>query len=352
LSNKRPTQLDVARAAGVSRATVSYVVNGLADGRVSISPETNARVLAAIQALGYQPDARAQALRSGGATHAIGLLLPDMHNPYYWKIASSVEREAQRAGFDLLLFSTALDAAREEYTLRALSRRRVDGLILNLTNPSRVSETLKQLERRRNPVVTLGMAFPNIDAVLIRPGYRENAQLMMQHLFALGHGRIGLIYGVVNPEIDSGRLAAYEEALRTAGLPVVDTLVDRCGATLEDGYGAAQRLLRQSPRPTAIITINDLLAIGALRAIHEAGLQVPDDISLCGFDDIDMAAYLNPPLTTVQYDADAVGRAAVQLLLQRLQEPERPAAQIHIPTHLLLRGSTGPAPTVEPNQSK
>jgi LacI family transcriptional regulator len=343
LTTKRPTQLDVARAAGVSRATVSYVVNGLTDSGVSISPETHERVLRAIRELGYQPDARAQSLRSGGTTNTIGLLLPDMHNPYYWKIASSVEREAQRAGFDLVLFSTALDAEREEYTLRALSRRRVDGLIMNLTAPSRISETLTMLARRRNPLVTLGMAFPNIDAVLNRPGYREHARQLMHHLFALGHQRIGLIYGVVNPEIDGGRLAAYENALREVGLPMDDALVDRCGATLEDGYGAAHRLLQQPMRPTALIMINDLLAIGALRAIHEAGLRVPDDISLVGFDDIDMAAYLNPPLTTVKFDADTVGREAVRLILQRIQEPEREAEQVSIPTQVLLRASTGPA---------
>jgi LacI family transcriptional regulator len=343
VQTKRPTQLDVARIAGVSRATVSYVINGLADGRVSISMETRQRVLDAIHKLGYHPDARAQSLRTGGTTNTIGLLVPDMHNPYYWKFASGVEQEAERAGFDLVLFSSSLNAQREEHTLRALSRRQVDGLILSLTFPSHIAEALKLLARRRSPVVTLGSAFPNIDAVLVRPGYRENARQMMAHLYQLGHRQIGFIYGLVNPEIDGGRLAAYREALHEFGLPADETLIDRCGATLDDGYQAAHRLLQRAPRPTAIVTINDLLAIGALRAIDERGLAAPGDISIAGFDDIDMAAYLNPPLTTVHYDAGAVGREAVKLILRRLQDPGRAAEVISIPTRLLIRSSTGPA---------
>lgn len=342
MPTKRPTQADVARAAGVSRATVSYVVNGLANSQVSISPTTHQRVQAAVTKLGYHPDARAQSLRSGGVTNTIGLLLPDMHNPFYWKIASGVEQEAQNAGFDLLLFSTSLNAEREEHTVRALARRQIDGLILNLTFPSRIDEALKQLARRHNPVVILGKPIPNLDAVAVKPGYQEQAHEIMAHLFALGHRRIGFIYGLVNPEIDAGRLDAYCEALRDFGLPVDETLVDHCGATLADGYRAAQRLLARKPRPTALVSLNDLLAIGALRAINEQGFTVPRDLSIVGFDDIDMAAYLQPPLTTVHYDANAVGHEAVKLILARLKEPERPVQIIQIPTRLMLRASTGP----------
>lgn len=339
---KRPTQADVARAAGVSRATVSYVVNGLANSQVSISPATYQRVQAAITKLAYHPDARAQSLRSGGATHTIGLLLPDLHNPFYWKIASGVEQEAQNAGFDLLLFSTSLNAEREEHTLRALSRRQIDGLILNLTFPGRISEALKLLARRHNPVVILGQPIPNLDAVIVNPGYQTYAHELMAHLFALGHRRIGFIYGLVNPEIDAGRLNAYRKALQDFGLPVDETLIDHCGATLADGYRAAHRLLARKPRPTALVSINDLLAIGALRAIDEWGFSVPRDLSLVGFDDIDVAAYLQPPLTTVHYDANAVGREAVKLILARLKDPERSVQMIQIPTRLMLRASTGP----------
>lgn len=350
LPKKRPTQADVARVAGVSRATVSYVLNGVADSRVLLTAETRARVLAAIQQLDYQPDARAQALRSGGATKTIGLLLPDLHNPYYWKVAAGVEQEAQKAGFDLALYSTALNAEREQRTLQALAQRRIDGLILHLTFPQQVSATLELFARRRHPlvilnepVVTVDRSALKLDTVALKPGYRENARQMMHHLFALGHHQIGFIYGVATPTIDSGRLDAYREALVDVGLVVDESLIVHCGLTLADGYQAAVTLLQHTPRPTALVAINDLLAMGALRALGERGLAVPQAISLAGFDDIDMAAYLNPPLTTVQYDADAVGRAAVRLILQRLQAPEQPAQTVYIPTHFLIRASTGPA---------
>lgn len=344
MPTKRPTQADVARVAGVSRATVSYVVNGLANGQVSISQETFQRVQAAVLKLGYQPDARAQALRSGGKTNTLGLLLPDLNNPFYWKIAAAVEQEAQKAGFDLLLFSTSLSAEREAHTLNALARRQIDGLILSLTFPDALSQTLKQLGRRLNPVVILGKQLENLDTVAVNPGYQVYARHIMTYLFTMGHRTIGLIYGVVNPNIDSGRLAAYREALQEFGLEVDESLIDHCGTTLQDGYQAAYRLLAHQPRPTALVAINDLLALGALRAIAEHDLTVPRDISIVGFDDIDMAAYLNPPLTTVHYDAEAVGQAAVRLILARLNDPERPSEVIQLPTRLITRGSTAAAP--------
>ncbi|MBX3010395.1 MAG: LacI family DNA-binding transcriptional regulator [Caldilineaceae bacterium] len=351
MTQKRPTQADVARLAGVSRATVSYVVNGVDTGRVTLTAETRQRVLAAIQQLGYQPDARAQALRSGGIAKTIGLLLPDLHNPYYWKVAAGVEREAQQAGFDLALYSTALNAEREAHTLQALLQRRIDGLILHLTFPQSARTLLEAFTQRGNPVVILHELLPDfqaalakLDTVVLKPSYRESAHQLMHHLFSLGHRRIGFLYGVATPAIDSGRLLAYQEALQAMGIAVEDRLIARCGITLADGYQATQRLLQQQPRPTAIVAINDLLAIGALRAIVECGLRVPTDVSLTGFDDIEMAAYLNPPLTTVQYDAIAVGRAAVKLILQRLDEPMRPVQVCYLPTRLLIRQSTGPAP--------
>jgi LacI family transcriptional regulator len=319
----------------------------LADGGALISPETSERVRAAIQTLGYQPDSRAQALRSGETTNTIGLLVPDMHNPFYWKIASGVEQEAQKAGFDLSIYSTSLNADREEYTLRALSRRQIGGLILNLTFPSRIGITLKRLSYHYPMVILSGPIF-GLDAVQVAPGYGELMHALIAHLFDLGHRKIGFIYGVASPEADGGspeggeggRLVAYRQALCEFGLAADEQLIERCGATLEDGYAATLRLLRRAPGLTALVTINDLMAFAAMRAVNQLGLSVPQDISLVGFDNIDLAAYMNPPLTTVQYDADSVGREAVKLLLARIQEPERPRQIVSLPTRLVIRQST------------
>jgi LacI family transcriptional regulator len=337
---KRPTQVDVAQLAGVSRATVSYVVNGHAAGRISITAETRQRVQTAIDTLGYQPDARGRSLRSGG-TGIIGLLIPDLHNPHYWAIAQGVETVAQQAGYQLLLSSTSLEPERELQTLQALSSRRIDGLILLLSFLGQSNQVLTKLAKHHYPVVVLGAEAQALDTVITT--YREGTQHLLNHLLGLGHQRIGFIFGVASPDLGKNRLNIYRQTLLEAGLPYHEALVDRCGTTLEDGYQAARRLLAQQPRPTALLAINDLLSIGALRAANELGIQVPTQLSLVSFDDIEMAAYLNPPLTSVRANASDLGCAAAKLVLARLADPQRTFEQVHIPAKIMMRASTGPA---------
>jgi LacI family transcriptional regulator len=160
----------------------------------------------------------------------------------------------------------------------------------------------------------------------------------------LGHRRIGLFYGVAIPELARDRLGAYRRALQEAGLPLSEELIEYCGPTLADGYKAAARLLDRPPRPTALLAVNDLLAVGVLRLLADRGLRVPEDVSVAGFDDIDVASYLVPPLTTVRVNAEEVGRTAGRLIFERMNDPERPLQSIRIPAELVKRTSTGPAP--------
>jgi LacI family transcriptional regulator len=153
-----------------------------------------------------------------------------------------------------------------------------------------------------------------------------------------------LLYGVAMPELAQDRLQPYREALLAAGLPIDEQLITQCGPTIEDGYQTTFRLLERPQRPTAIIAINDLLAVGAMRAIRDAGLRIPEDISLLGYDDIPMAKYLVPRLTTVSKDITSLGRTAVRLLLARIQQPDRPNHTEQHPTRLIIRESTGPSP--------
>lgn len=338
---KRPTQHDVARLAGVSRATVSYVINGLADSAETITEETRQRVLKAVDELGYQPDAMAQSLRSG-ISRTVGLLIPDLHNPHYWQIISGVDQEVRSAGYDLLMINTALDPSRELHSIRALSQRRIDGLILLLTFPGQVSDTIRQLAQHDRPLILINGSMPGMNVV--STSYSTGATELMSYLLASGHCRIGLIYGVAHPDLGIDRLNAYRHCLQNAGIDSGDQLVEPCGTTLEDGYAAAHRLLDRVPAPTAIIAINDLLAIGALRAALERGLRVPNDLSVASFDDIDVAAYLNPPLTTVRIDAEQIGRSAAQQMFARLQTPDLPPQTLHLSGRLIIRASTGKAP--------
>lgn len=351
---KRPTQADVAREAGVSRTTVSFVLNDHADGRIPISEETRQRVLDAIEVLDYEPDARAQALRSG-STHTVGMIIPDLSNPHFCEYATGIEQEAHNSGYHVLLSSTTLD---EDYAVdlfKSLSRRRIDGLILassfiNLSEEAQ--KTLTQLRKRRFPIVELSDQY-NVDCIAC--DYREATQAVMEYLFSLGHSRIGLILGVIAPEVNTAgaspfvpetgddRLLPYQEILKSAGLFDPELIV-QCGSTIEDGYQAALKLLRLAARPTALISINDLLAIGVLRAAGDLGLTIPKDLSLVGYDDIPMSRYMVPRLTTVSKDAFRLGQEALKVLLARIQNPDLPRQRKTSPARFIIRESTGRAP--------
>jgi LacI family transcriptional regulator len=338
---KRATQNDVAHLAGVSRATVSYVINERSEGIIPITEETRRKVLSAAKQLGYEPDAAAQSLRLQ-VSHTIGVLIPDMFNPHYWQIISGVEETAQAKGYSLLLTSTSLKPNREHIAVRELLRRRVDGIILALTYANEDELEIKTIIHRRSPVVTLGNSINELDSVSADD--QSGARGLIQHLIELGHRRVGFIYGVAHHQLGIHRLNVYHQMMAEMGQSDSDQYVEYCGAKISDGYQAAQRLLKRIPRPTAIMTINDHLAIGVMHAIFEHGLRVPEDISVTGFDDIVDASYVQPPLTTVKMNAEEMGSTAASVLFERIAEPERPIQHLMISTQLVCRASTGLAP--------
>ncbi len=339
----RPTQVDVARHAGVSRATVSYVLNGLTEGRVPVSDETKQRVLEAIEELGYEPDARAQALRSGN-TNTIALIIPDLRNPHFCEYATGIEEAARAAGYHMLLSSTTLNDEYAVEVFKDLSRRRFDGLILVsafILESREAQASLDQIRQRGLPVVELTENY-GVDAV--SADYHEATKEVMSYLFSLGHRRIAMIYGVGGHELAEDRLQPYRAGLQAEGIPFNADLVQECGPTIKDGYRAAKKLLELKTRPTAIITINDLLAMGALRAAADLKLHVPNDLSLVGYDNIPMADFLIPRLTTVTKEAYTLGTEAFKMLLARIQNPELPRQLIQHQPKLIIRESTGQAP--------
>ncbi len=349
---KRPTQVDVARRAGVSRATVSYVLNGVPNSRVPISSETRQSVLAAISELGYEPDARAQALRSGD-THTIGLIIPDMRNPHFIENADGVEQEARAAGYYLLLSSMDLSAEYGRDIFKEISSRRIDGLILIgsfIDQFEDAQKTLTRLIKQHLPIAEISDR-PDIDHHIdsVICDYRAATQEVMAHLLSLNHRRIGLVYGVATQELGLDRLQPYQESLADAGLPADEELVVNCGPSIENGYQAGLQLLKLAPRPTAVIAINDLLATGVMRAAGDLGLRIPADLSVVGFDDVPESRYLVPRLTTVSKDAGRLGREAVKLVLERIKNPNRPYQRIFVTARLLIRESTAAAPMTETN---
>jgi LacI family transcriptional regulator len=337
---KRPTQADVAKRAGVSRATVSYVLNKRADGRIPITEETRERVLEAARALGYAPHALARSLRSG-LTHTIGLLIPDTNNPHYMDILSGVEAEVVAQDYYLVLISATLDPERERHCLRSLFQQRLDGLILAPTFPDLLEDEIEELLDHTSPVV---FVTPYPDADCAYADMRGGAEAMMDHLIALGHRRIGFVHGVARNGLSGARVVVYREKSHLPGSVPDERLIVHCGHTIQDGYQAARQLLAVDAPPTAIWTVNDLLAIGALRAIRERGLRVPEDISLAGFDDIAFAAQLYPPLTTVDIHGMELGRRAARLLFRRIEDPALEPIQEMLDTELVVRASTAPPP--------
>lgn len=336
---KRPTQHDVARIAGVSRAAVSYVINGRDVALSNVSEETRQRILKAAHELGYEPDSAAQSLRSH-LTHTVSLLIPDMHNPHYWQIARGVEEGLHAEGYDLLLMSTSLSPEREHAALRSLLRRRVDGLILVLHYVDQEKRELKTIISRKSPVVLLGAHLDELDTV--DPDDSPGTQELLEHLLALGHCRIGLVFGVATMYLGRSRLNTYREFMAEKFDIQGDELIEFGGPSIEDGYQATKKLLDRRPDLTALVVINDLLAFGAMRAIHEKSLRIPEDISLASFDDIASSSYLNPPLTTVKTCGEDMGRATVRVLFDRLRDPDRPPQHLCVTTQLISRESIGP----------
>jgi LacI family transcriptional regulator len=339
---KRPTQADVARLAGVSNATVSYVLNN--DPKNTISPETRQRVLDAIDELGYMPDSRARSLRSG-STQTIGVLLPIYENPYFWQIMMGISTEAEVHDFSVLLVpsSGAQPTQQQEYRLiRELAQQRVDGIIMMMTASILSDSIIDQLRESTKPIVQITSEKYEFDSVF--GSYDQGTKELMEHLFQLGHQRIGLIFGVAETPQGNDRLFAYQQCLEEANLPVDQSLIERCGQTMEDGYKATLNALQRPNRPTALLVINDLLGIAAIRAATDLGLRIPADVSIASFDNIPFANYVVPRLTTVSSDPSEQGRRAVQLLLRRLDGEELPPEVLNPGSTLIIRESTGPAP--------
>lgn len=334
---KRVTRKEVAERAGVSVAVVSYVVN---NGPRPVSPETQAKVEKAIEELGYYPNELARSL-SRQQTATIGLIIPSLLNPVYAEIAESLQRVCMAAGYLVMLGGTERDPNKEVEFAKLLRAKQVDGVvILPSESPQAV---LAPLQEAHIPTVVLEHDLPDIYCIAIDD--RHGGRLATQHLLSLGHRRIGLIKRQPTSALSTLRVVGYRDTLADAGISFDPALVVESQAGQAAGYAAMQQLLALLNPPTAVFTHNDVLAMGAMRAIHDAGLAVPDDISVVGYDDTITATYLNPALTTVKFPIAEMGRRAGQIILKLAQnEGNLPAQTITLPVELIVRASTAPPP--------
>lgn len=328
---RRPvTSIDVARRAGVSQATVSLVLSGKAAGRVSAS--TEATVRAAAEELGYRPNLAARALRTGSA-RAIGLVVPDVTHPFMGRVLRGTQTAARRDGYAVVLVDAANDWTWEVDSFEVLRTSAVDGFLLfGVDPPSEAGD----LEER---MVAIEADPDRLPAV--RLDVEAGGTAIAEHLLGLGHRRLARIASSVFTPTFRRREAAWAEVLAAAGVDLAGIPRTSSAMNVDAALAAGAELLETRPLPTAVFCDDDVLAAGLYVAARERGLRVPDDLSVVGFDDLDIARILDPPLTTVAADPAALGAAAFERLLARLAGKDEPAETL-VSVELVVRGSTAP----------
>jgi LacI family transcriptional regulator len=327
---------DVAERAGVSVTSVSHVIN---QTRI-VSNELRERVLVAMNELGYQPNDLARSLRRK-ETYTIGVIVTNSADPFFAEVTRGIEDTCFEQGYNIILCNSDSDLDKELFHTTVLTKKRVDG-ILFLAAGGQSTTHIGTVYEQGTPLVVVDRYIPAmaVDMVLINNAY--GGWLATRHLIELGHHRIGCISGPSDITLSAERVTGYRQALQEAGLPTDESLIIRGNFQYESGFESAQYLLAQPKPPTAIFACNDLMAIGAINAAIKCGRQVPAQLSIVGFDDIRMAGYINPLLTTIAQPKYEMGTIATTMLLDRIHTQDMPPRQKLLDTRLVVRESTAP----------
>lgn len=330
---------EVARRAGVSTATVSRVLSR----PDVVSAATRRKVMQAVEAIGYAPNAAAKTLRTRRSNKLV-VTVPDISNPFYSLILKGIQDAAQRDGYAVLLGDTQHDEHREENYARMLQRKEADGLVfLGHRLPAAAAELARAMAPRCAPIVHGCEYGPNLGVPSVHIDNAAAAARAMDHLYAFGHRRIGIVTGPLVSPLSRDRLQGATDRAREHG-GADELMVARGDFTIESGSKAADALLGWSEPPTALFCFNDMMAIGAMATARRRGLRVPRDLSVIGFDDILVAAHIDPPLTTIAQPMREIGEGAVRLLLEILRGDGIEPVSVTLPHTLTVRGSTGPRP--------
>jgi len=330
-TKKAITIQDVAKAAGVSVSTVSRVLNDKDD----VAPETYEKVQGVIDELGYTSSLAARSMRSHN-TNVIGLIMPDVEFPFAIEVMKGVNRAISELGYDLIVY-TGGDTRKESTAER--ERRYISLLNGSVTDGAIVVTPATTTFSTASPVVVIDPNNESPDCLVVIATNHAGALAAMEYLIGLGHRRIGFIGG--RPELQSAvrRLQGYKDSLHQSGIPIDPELIQAGDYTTETGFLCAQRLLDLSDPPTAIFAANDQSAIGVIKAIHRAGLRVPDDISVIGFDNIPEVAYTHPTLTTIDQSIDKMGYVATEMLIRLIRGESLHNHLYKMPTQLIVRDS-------------
>lgn len=326
---------EVAQRAKVSIATVSRVLNK----SDKVVPETRTVVERALRELGYRPSRVARRLRmKDGRAHLVGLIIPDIQNPFYAEIARGVEDAAYAAEYALLLCNSDENLNKERFYLDVMTSESVDGVVLPPFDET--DAAVIDLVKTGMPVVCVDRSLARVKTDLVEVDNYRGAFEAASHLIEKGHEHIGLIEGRMQVSTSRERRRGFLDALAAAGIAVRKDLMRVGDFRQESGRLLAGELLELRKPPTALFVFNNLMTVGALAAVHQRGLKVPKDVAILGFDDLPWAESLDPPLTVVRQPAYDVGRQAMELLLKRIMEPTRPPVTVRLLPELVIRRST------------
>jgi len=327
----------VAARAGVSFTTVSHVVNRTRP----VSDNARLRVERAIAELGYFPSAVARALKTS-QTRILGVIVPNITNPFFSELMRGIEDVCERSHYSVFLCNGDDDLERQGRALETLLGRRVDGVLL-ATPTGPAAALAKRLSGARMKTVVVDRSVPGLEADQVRIDHQAGARLAVEHLLALGHRRIACLAGPSTFAVSRARVAGWRKALARAGVTPEDGWLLAGDFRAADGHDLTRRLLARA-KVTAVFASNDLLGIGALRAAAEQGLQVPNALSVIGFDGIEIGAFTYPALTTVGYPIRSIGETAATVLIDRIAGRRTEVCEIVVAPQIILRESTGPVP--------
>jgi DNA-binding LacI/PurR family transcriptional regulator len=340
---RRPTIVDIANRAGVAPMTVSRVINESG----YVSREAREKVERAVKELNYHPNGLARSLKRQ-RTHVVGILLPDIANPFSAELVRGIQEALLPSGYSSFISVSERSVQREQSALRALFDHRADGIVVATRETKAGNDFLLRLAERDLPIVVVGRALnhPHVDRVTA--DHWKGAYEAVDHLISLGHRRIGFVGVSAINGAGLRRYQGYLDALREHDLPIDEKLIvgptPQFGpgySTQDDGYAGMKKLLALKKRPTAVFARNDFTAMGAICAVRDAGLSIPEDVAIVGFDNVPLAAYTTPPLTTVDQPTKEQGREAARLLLERIEgDRARERREICLDCHLVIRQST------------
>jgi LacI family transcriptional regulator len=329
------TMKQVAERAGVSISTVSHVINNTR----AVSDEVRKRVLGIIDEMRYVPSAVARSLKND-KTNTIGVLVPNSSNPYFAELIRWIEDAAFESGYHIILCNAHGGAQKHTAYLRLLTEKRIDGLVLVASGADDDHDLL--LRHESVPIIQLERALPGLDADLILAGQEEGAYQATRHLIELGHRAISCVSGPADLPRSRERVGGFLRAMREAGLEVTEQAIVHAEFTSAGGHAAFGSLLARPHRPTAVFVTSDLMAIGGLCAASGAGVRVPGELSVVGYDDIGAACYAAPPLTTIAPPKREMARLAIGQLIERIRGDHEPLRSIALDSSLVVRASTAP----------